>query len=138
MYVKVGLFLGPVSITLFELRKEFNLVILGPLKLEPQPFDPIANFNEKSGELVIVRHDVTCQSKGGTVGDEVMSCWYYITDAFGEEIPIIKTFEGVKTAVVRESNPRGYTFDCILSQNDVSCASLTAIPHLLNFYVVAN
>ena len=35
LYIKIGLYLGFVEITLFELRKDFNIVVLGPLKYTP-------------------------------------------------------------------------------------------------------
>ena len=103
--------------------KDFNLVILGPLKSQPSPFPPVAELDEKTGTLSIVKSDVTCQSKGGTVGSEVVACWYFIKDVFGKEVPITKEFEGVKRLHVAASNPKDYNFDCILSANNVSLES---------------
>ena len=175
MYVKIGLYLGFVEITLYEMRQgehlgchglfactrlmpfmdnhllftpsflfppsyiDFNLVILGPLKLQPKPFpgefDPHAKFPflsfctantiiacptdmatlDSSGQLSIVKDGLTCQSKGGTLGNEDIDCWHVING-----ISLIKSFKGVKTIKITVLNPKNIKLEGILAQTDVS------------------
>lgn len=94
-------------------------MILGPLKLQPNPFPAPSKLSANTGALSVLERDIICQNKGGEIGNEMIACWYYIRDIFGDEVPITKEFEGVKTLDMATSNPRGFTFDCILSQNDI-------------------
>ena len=113
VYVKIGIFLGFFEITLFELREKFDLVILGPIKYTPDPFDPVAELDLSSGILYILESDVTCESKGGSMGQETIQCW----ETNSGNNPVIKTFENVKFI---SSPPNMVDLNCILSETDVS------------------
>ena len=91
-YVQVGLYLGFVEITVFELRTELNFAIFDPpLLIQPQPFKEIVSFEATTGILrVITEVNTVCKSMGGEVGNEVIQCWEKTQN------PIIRTYEGVK------------------------------------------
>ena len=71
-FFQVGIFVKVLGIkiekTIFELRKDFNFVILGPLTLRPKPFDKLGRVS--SGKLTLQMNDMICESKGGSVGAE--------------------------------------------------------------------
>ena len=131
LYIKVGINAGFFQITLFEIRFDFNLVILGPLKYTPQPFDPVARVDENTGTLAVLLDDgmdVICESKEGTVSDERIQCW---ENDPGKKNPVIMTFLNVKSLNVPGdmSNRRvrrglaskgSLDLNCVMSDNDVS------------------
>jgi len=98
-YVKVGVFVtvplwGRVHLTLYELRATYTQVIM-TLYYEPQPFLPLAQ-KSSSGQLSLSAWDqsnnMTCASKGGSVGNEELQCWEKDSST-----PIIQTFSGVRS-----------------------------------------
>ena len=126
-YVQVGLYLGFVKITVFEIRKEINFAIFDPpLLVQPQPFEQIVTLDVRSGVLELITDGETvCKSMEGEVGNEVIQCW---KDT--ETNPIIRTYEGVKrigdapTSVISSPGARralsgasvsDRTFECIKS-----------------------
>ena len=125
--VQVGLYLGFVKITVFEIRKEINFAIFDPpLLVQPQPFEQIVTLDVKSGVLELITDGETvCKSMEGEIGNEVIQCWKD-TDTN----PIIRTYEGVKrigdapTSVISSPGARralsgagvsDRTFECIKS-----------------------
>jgi hypothetical protein len=140
VYVKVGIFINlgfvKVDITIFEIRKDFNIVILGPLKLTPSPFGKVGRVSS-SGLLSLQMTDLLCESKGGSVGAEEIQCW-----EAGKDTPVIMTFTNVKALSggglnrrrltsaneVDASNDRRlqsstFQFNCISSELDLSGTS---------------
>lgn len=100
--------------TLFELRKDFNFVLLGPLTLKPSPFPKLGRVS--SGKLTLQMNDMICESKGGSVGAEgwltsssifylaylidlmfflllELQCW----EASNDSNPLIMTFKDIKS-----------------------------------------
>ena len=73
--MKVGLFLGFVQVTIYELRKDFVIVIFGPKTYIPSPFPKVEKFNASTRVMTILRGSVSCESKEGTVADETIQCW---------------------------------------------------------------
>jgi len=113
LYVKIGIYLGFIKITFFKKQWTFVKPIVGPLKLTPKAFAPVAVLDAKSGVLTIKGGlgDVTCESKGGVIGAEAIQCWQ--TRRYP---PIIRNFENVKS--VAAPAPISYHFNCLLSEVD--------------------
>ena len=59
-----------LSCEIFSLITRILVVILGPLTLQPQPFDKLGRVS--SGKLTLQINDMKCESKGkgGSVGAE--------------------------------------------------------------------
>ena len=132
--IKVGFI--KIEFTVFEIRKEFNFVLLGPLTLRPKPFDHLATIS--SGNLALKTTGLICESKGGTVGAEEVQCW----EASNEVNPVIMTFKDVKKLdggglnlrrlSERDTNyntqekgrklqtTSAFQFNCVLSETDLS------------------
>jgi hypothetical protein len=51
------------------MRKDFNFVILGPLKLQPKPFDKVGMISS-DGQMTLRKTNLICESKGGSAGAE--------------------------------------------------------------------
>lgn len=49
--------------------QNFSFVILGPLKLQPLPFDKIGRISS-DGQMTLRKSNLICESKGGSVGAE--------------------------------------------------------------------
>ena len=113
MYVKVGLFIGFVQVTIYELRKDFVLVIFGPKTYLPSPFDKVETFNQSTKVMTILRSSVSCESKEGTVADETIQCWEREKDR-----PVIMT-ELKVARLEATSSLNGIHLNCILSECDM-------------------
>ena len=111
------------------MRKEWNIVLLGPLTLQPSPFDEVAEV-ESSGQLTLKMTDLICESKGGSVGAEELQCW----EASNGNNPVIMTFKDVKKLNggglnarrlaerdgARKLQTNAFQFNCILSETDLT------------------
>jgi hypothetical protein len=53
---------------IFLCSQDFSFVILGPLKLQPRPFDKVGRIS--NGQMTLRMTDLICESKGGSVGAE--------------------------------------------------------------------
>lgn len=125
------------EVPLFRIKLGYSVLILGPFTLKPTPFPPVGNFDASSpGSLSLDIPDLTCESKGGSVGDEELQCW----EASNEVNPKIKRFKNVQklgggtsnrrltdgTGEIEESTARRrlettpYQFNCLLSEVDMS------------------
>ena len=113
---------GALGLVVFELRKDFNIVILGPVKYKPTPFDPVAKLDSNTGRLELEKDVATCESKEGAAGLETIQCW-----ETASKTPVIKTFKDVKSLYSRKSS---ITFKCIKSDLNVSSHSAHVLPSL--------
>ena len=109
-------------------------MILGPFKIYPPPIEPIASVDSTSGELMLDMSDLTCESKGGYVGEEELQCW----EGSNNSNPKIMNFKGVKKLSggngrrLTESSIKdvpgnkrrlqspSFQFNCILSEVDMT------------------
>ena len=85
--------------TVFKESWDYSIVILGPLKYTPSPFDKVAEIDSATGVLTIEMTSLTCESKAGSVGAEEVQCW----DATNDKNPVIMTFLDVKQLTVSPS-----------------------------------
>ena len=118
LYIKVGLMLGFVQVTVYEIRFEYNIVIFGPKKYLPTPFDKLAKLDDNTGLMTVSLkdEDVSCESKGGTVGAESISCW---ESRPTKSNPMVVSYDGVKSVQV-SSGTKALSMNCILSGIGVS------------------
>ena len=112
MYVKVGLFIGFIQVTIYELRKDFVLVIFGPKTYLPSPFDKVEKFNDSTKLMTILRSSVYCESKEGTVADETIQCWEK------KDNPVIMTELNV-ARLEASGSLSNIDLNCILSETDM-------------------
>ena len=143
IYIQIGIFAGFVEIVIFELRQDFNLIILGPEKYSIPLFTPVAQLSESSGELSLLERGLLCQSKEGSVAQETIICW----DPDNTSNPIIQTFKDVKKIsstrvplgrdmrTLKENSPRTappglLKLDCIKSEWDVSLIYMASFSSL--------
>ena len=116
VYVKVGLFLGFVEVTVYELRKDFNVVLFGPKKYIPSPFPKVERFNDSTKVMSVLLSSVNCESKDGTVADETIQCWQK------KENPVIMTELNV-ARIEAVGTLNDVDLNCILSEIDMKTAS---------------
>lgn len=138
----VGIIVFGQVIPVLRMKLGFSIVILGPFKLKPAPFTPIGGVDSSSGLLDIdlsTGNDLTCESKGGSIGEEELQCW----ESSNDVNPKIMSFKNVKKLGGGGSRRRlgndvlydggrqlqsaENQFNCVLSETDMSGLSHISI-----------
>ena len=74
VFIKVGLFIkipfvGTIELVLYEKTWEYKKNLLGPYTWKPKRFSKMADVSS-DGKLEIEEDNLTCKSRGGSVGEE--------------------------------------------------------------------
>ena len=111
--IKIGIFLGPFEITVFEYRQEVQLPIIEPLLFQPKKPLGIATLNDETGELTLIadKGPFLCTKLSGSIGDEEIEC----LAGPNKLTRRIKTYSPVKT-ISTDGGEQDYTFQGIESQ----------------------
>jgi len=119
VYIRIGLFVGFIRITLFELEEGFEITLLGPIFRQPRGPPALIELDPSGtlglGDAVVGGNGITCTSLAGVLGDEAVECFT------GNQF---RQVEGVKKISFDNGSGSGVP---VLLQNIKSSTDLTGL-----------
>lgn len=80
VFIKIGIFAGFFSITLYTFEKSFDFTLLGPIFLQPPAPDTLVEISSAGslllgGAAINAQSGIVCSSLAGSLGDEDIECF---------------------------------------------------------------